>query len=814
MAVLSMKRIIILISVLSLAGCDSASGGGGGGGDNGAAPQDSWSRDTTGDVGADMGGLPMDNWTEDGTLIPGEDTEPGEDSIPGEDTVPGEDTWTPPGPGGLGGFCGTTPDCPAWISDPYTLETVFNPDWATCLHNQCESLLCLAAGAPGLYMNVPACTQPCMIYTDEIINETGQPGSDGIEENTVLTDCYGFEDGPGGAEWVCVNFADPTSPEAAYCVPGTNFKHCSSDADCPATEQCNVTTIGGQISDRCIARIQDGPQLDTAQMSESCDENAIDGPTYCESGWCFGLGCVSYCSDDLHCDTTKIFPDTGCDTGTGTCKGWPTMNCAQDSDCSYWECGGLDKQIFSEADYTADLCWPKTGCQRDADCPDGHYCQQNYEGAVDSQTGLPAWSNFCVPKNPFGDVAGAPCGDLMPPCENDSLCVDGHCSALCTGDDDCGANQLCTVYEFTVDTDGDSYADQALPIQWCTTYEGSKTECYSDAACGAGERCSVSEFANDIDDGYGSLIPNPDGPYTVKGYCVTADPLAADLGEPCLWGDDCKSGWCLYSDPDTGTEGWCSQVCADTADCTAIEVGGDIFNGICGGLLWSYGGDANVVETNIYLGLCFFTAGSADDCAGNFTCGAGEACSVYPVTYAPDYVPNMQYVCTNTQNADGSQPTLGLGQVCDPSAEDAEGNPLQQCLSGLCMEDAQAGTGYCSELCQPGGTCAFPTMDCLPITTIPRKGMYQANSATWHLCRKDIDCTPCMFSEFCPGDRVCVNLGQDDNTLSDYRCIQACNGDADCAGTPASTCNQGADAYGTPHWACFDKGTFPVNYCY
>ncbi len=174
----------------------------------------------------------------------------------------------------------------------------------------------------------------------------------------------------------------------------------------------------------------------------------------------------------------------------------------------------------------------------------------------------------------------------------------------------------------------------------------------------------------------------------------------------------------------------------------------------------------------------------------------------------------MQYVCTNTQNADGSQPTLGLGQVCDPSAEDAEGNPLQQCLSGLCMEDAQAGTGYCSELCQPGGTCAFPTMDCLPITTIPRKGMYQANSATWHLCRKDIDCTPCMFSEFCPGDRVCVNLGQDDNTLSDYRCIQACNGDADCAGTPASTCNQGADAYGTPHWACFDKGTFPVNYCY
>ena len=142
-----------------------------------------------------------------------------------------------------------------------------------------------------------------------------------------------------------------------------------------------------------------------------------------------------------------------------------------------------------------------------------------------------------------------------------------------------------------------------------------------------------------------------------------------------------------------------------------------------------------------------------------------------------------------------------------------------QCKTGYCMETGVAGQGYCSGLCDPASdTCAAdsgnPTMQCLSLETQPRQGVYADNAGAINLCRENVDCTPCFSSGYCPGDRVCTNLGQAEGPLADYRCVPSCTTDADCAGETASTCSEGTDGYGNAVNGCFVDGTnFPENYC-
>ena len=69
-----------------------------------------------------------------------------------------------------------------------------------------------------------------------------------------------------------------------------SFAECDSDKDCPDTEACQLTTAGGAINERCMARMQAGEWGETAGMSETCNENPFSGDVaLCESGLCFGL---------------------------------------------------------------------------------------------------------------------------------------------------------------------------------------------------------------------------------------------------------------------------------------------------------------------------------------------------------------------------------------------------------------------------------------------------------------------------------------------------------------------------------------------
>lgn len=731
-----------------------------------------------------------------------------------------------------GEWCGATAECPAFVPDPQNPgEDMWNPDYGTCRHQQCSSNFCLDAGAPGVFFKAPVCSRPCDIVEDSVNNKTGAAGPDGIEDpNVPFSDCDGFTDGPAGTAYKCASFAAAGSGlTVSYCVPGSTFSSCNSDSDCDASEQCMFSTINGELNNqRCIARFQAGDWGASADLSEGCNQSdPFEGElTYCESGWCFGLGCVNYCQQDADCDTTQVYEGTGC-VG-GQCEGWDGKSCTTDSDCSAWECPAEGMNIFSDLeDYKPRLCWPK-GCDVDADCASGFYCRFSWGGEF-GDDGLPYWEHICLKQVDDGADLGETCdsdpNDNIPgaTCKNEDLCIGGNCSALCKADLDCSIDQLCTVYEFQLDTDDDEEADQSLPLEWCVSFAGSGTDCFSEVTCGEGESCDLYEVANYMDDpaNPGTQILNPDGPYVVKGRCSTVeDPTSkGEWGSSCNGPSDCYSGFCLGADAATNTPGFCTQVCAQHEDCPAISDGqGGNLNGVCTRLLYANGGDWHTAFGNIYVGLCQGTQATGGECGDDFTCPAGEACSPIVHTFGADYTPTVDYICFTNDNGEGGAAVTGTTKdSCNPALEDADGNQVAQCLSGLCFEGTTDTEGYCSQLCDPADdTCAAdgtPDMICAFIETIPRKGVYAANSGGFHACRKDINCTPCFGSGFCPGDRVCANLGQDDDTLADYRCVASCASDMDCSAEPSGVCSASVDGYGTPIMGCFDASDINKNYC-
>jgi hypothetical protein len=483
-------------------------------------------------------------------------------------------------------------------------------------------------------------------------------------------------------------------------------------------------------------------------------------------------------------------------------------------------------QIFSDLeDYTPKLCWPKT-CDLDADCAPGFYCRYNFMGDA-GPDGLPIWENICLAQIEDGAELGDECsdgedGDPVVTCQNEDMCIGGNCSNLCATNAECGEDQLCTVYEFSVDTDDDGASDQSLPIQWCYTFEGSGTDCLSAGACPNGEVCDVYEAANWMVDpaNPGQEILNPDGPYVLRGSCVTVESPESkgETGASCYSYSDCIGSFCLGADEATNTPGSCTETCTKHADCPSISDGeGGELGGVCNRLLYANGGDWNTAFGNVYVGLCQSTEAQGGECGDDFTCPVGEACSAVVITFGPDYAATVDYTCLKNENEGGPAATGTPKDTCDPTLEDFDGNAIAQCVSGLCFEGVEDAQGYCSQLCDPqNDNCAtVGTLDmiCDWVETIPRKGVYEANSGGFHACRRDIDCTPCFGTGFCPGDRVCANLGQDAGFLADWRCVPKCGNNADCAGAQSNICSATVDGYGEAVKGCFDLNSVNKNYC-
>lgn len=724
-----------------------------------------------------------------------------------------------------GSYCGVTVGCTPKIPDPAKPDTMIdNPKWPACAHGQCDSNLCGSLGQQGAFIDsVPVCTRACIITKDSVDNTTGAASPDGVEDtDTPLNECAGFSNGPNGSDYRCVNFGFGTNQSGlSFCVPTLGFDACQGNNDCPAGESCQLAVMGSSFTQRCVATLQPGPWFQVSSISEECNEDPLAGdPIKCDAGLCFGLGCVPFCKDDADCDTTVLSDAAGCDTVAGTCKGWAEKSCTTDVECSAWTCDPDRTPYGPNVGFTTSLCWPR-GCDKSVDCAPGNYCQWGWNGKPGLDAGL---DNLCLEETPGGKALGEPCetdDDCAGYCEAD------YCSTICDTDDDCDTSkgQLCALDELLGDASGDDLADFVLVVPQCHTFPGDGGPCLSISDCGDEEVCALYEIPNYLPD---TTTPDPDGPVTTAGKCIAADAAKGQWGDLCGTSASadfkaCQTGICRNASAD-GSLGFCTHSCSSAADCPAVtfQAGtaqAQSFSGICTSSAYGYAGNLDDPTRWTRRSTCAIgnPNSSLTDCSETLTCDeSGEACLPFAISFGPEHQAKIEYLCDDLKNEAGVAPTKTIGQACDPDAVDAAGDPIEECVSGLCLTDELANTSYCSAMCKPDTdtTCAAAGLICSPRVTQPKAGKYVEKQASFGVCTKDQNCEPCVSSGFCPAGRVCANLGQDGASLADFRCIPSCETAADCADAPSKVCSPSADEFGAPAKACFElKAGVPVDYC-
>jgi len=679
----------------------------------------------------------------------------------------------------FGGECQYLEDCQPYL-DPDTYEE--NPDFPYCNWDQCEG------GGP---CSTPFCTKSCVMHKDTVNNATGEAVGDGIEDaDTPQDDCAGAFDGPVGTAFKCVALLPADQPNPVFqCQPGTTFKACVANSDCPEGEACQLAYINGVYETRCMTSVKED-YFGGIEVGKVCNGNKWeDDLAFCLSDLCFGVGCVDFCTSDLDCMTTN-----GATCEAGSCSNNADFVCETDTDCSAWTCDEDFELLGSDyPDSLFDLCFPKE-CGVSSDCSDlDYFCRFfiNGEEAVEDV----AWEYFCLPKPADSVAAGEACDpfwqdDIEGPECGEGFCVEGFCSGICLTDDDCAADQLCIVQEYGYDHDDDETPDKVMPYQLCQSFPGSKTECWKDSDCVEdGEACVMGEFPSD-----GEFM------YEMQGLCANLGDQKGVMGDFCGWGvgTECKSGICFYFDQEAGY-GLCTAPCTENSDCpemvTLTDAGGSYdYKTVCALTLWGYNGDLDF-DNGLFLNYCWVTdaENSHQDCSADFVCTEkdNEACLPYVHSLAPDVPATIEYKCVSNIGYDDENnplpaPTKDVGEVCDPEANG-------ECVGIFCMDDVQDGVGYCSQLCLTDDDCSENTQ-CLDNVYLPRPNL--DNAGVFKVCRKAVSCLSCEDDYSCAPGYSCVNAGGGGIT-ADYRCAPTCEIDDDCADTDGgAACVESVDAAG------------------
>lgn len=697
----------------------------------------------------------------------------------------------------MGQWCGPYLDCqppPSGASD------VDLQNYYACLDDQCETNDCSG--------NV--CTSKCVITKDKVANHSGEKGADGIEDPDADSDCAGAVDGPHGEAYRCIELRSEAQiaqgQNYQICRAGTTFKPCENNADCPGGENCHLLYLMGEYQNRCQPKFKQPSGKEGATFSHACNSNPFAGDlSLCQSGTCFGWGCMEFCKTDQDCVTAP-----------GACKASKCPDgaaCKDDTDCSAWRCEA-GHTIYSNVDKTFQMCWPKH-CSVDKDCNDEEfYCRLAYNGVANpngdpdpddpNKVIKPAWDNYCRRRLPGTVAKGENCDPYSTdniktyaPCQNPFACDNGTCGGYCDGDGDCPTGMSCGVSDIRFDTDDpdDGIYDVFLAYGSCVSLPGASTKCYAQADCGDGF-CKGWSHAN------AAAVDDKEAPaWTSDGMCVIADGKKGSFGATCgALGDGklCKSGWCANTTSGSGKAqaGFCTDLCGGRDECPpAVKLYNTSYKTVCRSYKQTYNETAPPMDDN-YLPYCWVSNNNAslEDCSGDKICAsAKEACRAYPIAFGPDKPIKMEFWCSWNQNSSGAQPDKKDGEQCELESSG------YQCLGGYCLSDSTAGKGYCSRLCGEDADCGpatdgmFCDLSNMGFPGLPRADANMAGIAP--MCRKKKACIPCNWDHDCGGDFRCTNIGGP-GTLANLRCAAPCLADKECG--DGGTCKAAIDSNGKP----------------
>lgn len=587
------------------------------------------------------------------------------------DVVDGQCSQCPEGQGckadgscdNLGRFCAYTGSCPAGAG--IGLDA--------CLAQQCDGDPCLMAIA-----GLPLCSRACTIEKDD--------NGDGLEDaDSPSTQCANAGAGPAGdATFHCVEVG-PLTSTGAICLPGSAFKVCSRDSDCPPDEVCKITSLaeGG----RCAARPQSGQWGTAVDVGGMCDDRADGLKRFCASGRCDATMCRTPCQSNTDC----LAPgETATCGANGTCEGWLGSTCTSDDDCTRMWCDPATN--FNGVVE----CAPRNCDYQDASCPDGTYCFTNALVGPEPSDLL----SVCLPELEGGAASGATC-DAAELCETVFWCLDwgpagSRCSPPCLSNADCGQGQSCAV----LSQDASTVVSDVPVAALCVPVDSaSSPACQTRFDCPSGE-CFVYATPN-IDPSTG--LPHADGGVTSAGVCGAL--VGAPNKSACTNNAECASGIC--------GQGNCLPACTSQADCAGLS-----YAAYCAGQRYFPEGIA--ADLNVFVSGCFAapTGATLTDCSSDYTCANGEACIPALIDRGPEFAASADFLCMPTTGA------LDVGEGCTSTND---------CDSTLCIQDPSG--PYCSGLCQSDGDCMNGTT-CNFIDLSNKQGAFSSNGAPVSICLK------------------------------------------------------------------------------
>lgn len=709
----------------------------------------------------------------------------------------------------LGNACGPSATCPF----PKLQSQV--QAYLVCINAQCDSNFCFIG--MGIFDQGVCSVKDCT-KTDNINNATGKPGPDGIEDAGPSVDCGGAADGPAGSKFRCVDTPGPQfAPPVPICMPGTDFKPCKANSDCPADEACGFAGIFGQYSTHCIAKYKNAAGKAGSATGQICNNgsSANQPLSICSNNFCQGQ-CTGFCKTDTDCVSTPGACAAGKCAGSGA-------SCGGDADCSGQYCA-QNQQLFTDVVETFGICKGKK-CTLDSDCGDSNfYCNPTYNQVMNPKgdpdptnptvVKMPAMENTCARKLAGGVKKGLACdpfpnnsSNTLKQCENASLCQSGFCSNVCTQDADCAVGMRCGAQSYPFNTQ-----PQANPPAYtveaatgiCVPDAGLTTECLGDAMCKNSQICRAWKYTADIADGKGGKVAGVGN----DGMCINDAVALLPAGSQC--GPDagdglCKSDMCLlyfnYPAGD-GTQaqiGNCFSLCDGQAACgdgVMIDLGkGQLqkFPTICDSVWNQYSGLADVLNRT-YIPICrpINPGSSLADCAVTKKCtDKTEFCRPQTVSLGPDKANiKVEYRCLKlpTDANKNLTETKKVGEACTISADP---NAPLECLSTICAYET-AKTGYCSGMCNSDSDCGNGTVCDLKHQQIARKDVTKAGIVPQ--CLKKKSCVPCNYDFHCHSDYKCTTL----NVGDPYgHCAPGCNSNADCVGKDGgSQCVPAKDATG------------------